>query len=138
MPFDFKDRGATANAAQKFEANSVWELVNPTFDTKSKPEFNGCPVKGTVLLSKPTVTTRVLPTSQEALNYPARNLHIPLAITGIVKLLKGPGAASRLTFDFSGKFLGTGATRKSCVAKLGLLSRNKASTMGYPTAMSLD
>ena len=105
VPFDFKDRGAAANAAQKFAANSVWELVNPTFDTKSKPEFNGCPVKGTVLLSKPTVTTRVLPTSQEALNYPARGLHIPLAITGIVKLLKGPGTASRSTCDFSGKFL---------------------------------
>lgn len=106
VPFDFKDRGAAANAAQKFTADSVWELANPTFDAKSKPEFNGCPVKGTVLLSKPTVTTRVLPTSQEVLKYPARGLHIPLPITGIVKLLKGPGTASRLTFDFSGKFLG--------------------------------
>lgn len=106
VPFDFKDRDAAANAAQKFTADSVWELANPTFDAKSKPEFNGCPVKGTVLLSKPTVTTRVLPTSQEVLKYPARGLHIPLPITGIVKLLKGPGTASRLTFDFSGKFLG--------------------------------
>ncbi len=105
VPFDFKDRRAAANAAEKFTADSVWELLNPTFDAKSKPEFNGCPVKGTVLLSKPTVAKRVLPTSQEALNYPARGLHIPLAIAGIMKLLRGPGTASRLTFDFSGKFL---------------------------------
>ena len=34
VPFDFKDRLAAANAAQKSTADSVWELVNPTFDAK--------------------------------------------------------------------------------------------------------
>ena len=54
VPFDFKDRSAAQTAAKKFTPDSVWELTTPAFDSRSRPEFNGCPVKSVVLLSKPT------------------------------------------------------------------------------------
>ena len=101
-PFDFKDRHA-------FSADSVWEVTTLAFDARSKLEFNGCPLKSVVLLSKPTTTTTVLPTSSPALANPASSVHVALGIQGIVELLEGAvgSAPERKSFDFCGKFLGT-------------------------------
>ena len=86
MPFDFKDRNAATKAAEKFTALSVWEITTPAFDTRSKPEFNGSPIKSVVLLSKPTTTTRVPPTNAAALAYPTKGVHAALDIKGIVDM----------------------------------------------------
>ena len=118
VPFDFKDRSAAVKAAAKFTANSVWEITTPAFDTRAKPEFNGCPVKSVVLLSKPTTTTRVLPTSTAELAYPAKGVHVALDIKGIVDLLKSTAGSTpeRKSFDFCGKFLGMGVSRSAVKA----------------------
>ena len=94
VPFDFRDRRAATNAASKFTADSVWEVTTPAFDTRSKPEFNGCPLKPVVLLSKPTTATRVAPTSMAACSYPAKGVHVALGIKGIVELLKGAAGST--------------------------------------------
>ena len=113
VPFDFKNRTAATTAAAKFTHDSIWELTKPAFDAKSKPEFNGCPVKSVVLLTKPTTTTRVPPTSTAALAYPAKGLHVALDIKGIIDLLRrtADGNPERKSFDFCGKFLGMGESR---------------------------
>ena len=92
--FDFNNRNAATTAAEKFTADSVWEITTPAFDTRSKPEFNGCPIKSVVLLSKPTTTTRVLPTNAAALAHPAKGVHVALDIKGIVNLLQGTAAST--------------------------------------------
>ena len=119
VPFDFKDRNAATKAAEKFTADSVWEITTPAFDTRSKPEFNGSPIKSVVLLSKPTTTTRVPPTNTAALAYPAKGVHVALDIKGIVDLLKTTAGSTnqRKSFDFCGKFLGMGPSRQ--VTKAG-------------------
>ena len=114
VPFDFRDRNAATKAAEKFTADSVWEITTPAFDTRSKPEFNGCPIKSVVLLSRPTTTTRVPPTNTAALAYPAKGVHVALDIKGIVDLLKSTAGSSsnqRKSFDFCGKFLSMGPSR---------------------------
>ena len=123
VPFDFKDRSAAQTAAKKFTADSVWELTTPAFDARSRPEFNGCPFKSVVLLSKPTTTTRVLPTSAAALAYPAKGIHVALGIKDIMNLLKGTASSTpeRKSFDFCGKFLGMGAPRQVMKTGAGLL-----------------
>jgi hypothetical protein len=102
VPFDFKDRNAATKAAQKFTADSDWEITTPAFDTRSKPEFNGSPIKSVLLLSKPTTTTRVPPTDAAALAYPAKGVHVALDIKGIVELLKSTAGSTnqRKSFDF--------------------------------------
>ena len=119
VPFDFRDRNAATKAAEKFTADSVWEITTPAFDTRSKPEFNGSPIKSVVLLSKPTTTTRVPFTNAEALAYPAKGVHVALDIKGIVDLLKSTAGSTnqRKSFDFCGKFLGMGPSRQ--VTKAG-------------------
>ena len=115
VPFDFKNRGAAVAAQQQFKPDSVWELTTPAFDSKSIPEFNGCPLKAVILLSKPTVTKAVPPTNQAELMHPAKGLHVALDIRGIIELPKGLGNRSggreNKAFDFSGKFLGIGAPK---------------------------
>ncbi len=110
VPFDFKDRNAAVAAAQRFTTDSVWELTTPAFDSRAKPEFNGCPLKAVVLLSKPTVAKPVPLTNHTELAHPAKGLYVALDIKGIMDLLKGQSHGSRgretRTFDFSGKFLG--------------------------------
>ena len=115
VPFDFKDRSAATNALEKFAADSVWELTTPAFDSRARPAFVGCPVKSVVLLTKPTVATRVPPTSTAAFAHPAKGLQVALDIKGIVGLLKGSsgGAAGRRSFDFCGKFLGLGMSKQT-------------------------
>ena len=117
-PFSIKDRNAAKEAALKFTANSVWELTMPTFDSKVKPEFIGCPVKSVVWLCKPTVVTMVPQMKSAAYTYPAMGIKVALDIKGIMELLKGTagGASDRRSFDFCGTFLSIGADRQVQVA----------------------
>jgi hypothetical protein len=120
VPFDFKNREAAQQAYSKFTDLSVWEITTPAFDTKSKPEFNGCPLKSVVLLTKPTTAKRVPPTNQAMLQHPATGLQVHLDITGIMNVLtkrsfrESSGTAKLPTkaFDFFGKFRGLSQPKK--------------------------
>ena len=45
VPFEFKDRQVAHKAFQHVTGGSVWELTKPACDSRSKPEYVGCPVK---------------------------------------------------------------------------------------------
>ena len=51
VPFDFKNRDGPKKAATKFVEDHVFEIKTPAFDTKARPDYNGCPVKPVLLLS---------------------------------------------------------------------------------------
>ncbi|MEY2988005.1 MAG: hypothetical protein RJB13_1526 [Pseudomonadota bacterium] len=105
VPFEFRNRNAAQQAASKFTANSVWQMMTPAIDAKARAEYNGCPLKSTVLLTAPTKLKAVPPTNIAQLQYPAKGLKVILDIKTIVSILKAPGAFKRLnkTFDFCGK-----------------------------------
>ena len=115
VPFEFKNRKAAREAQTKFKAHSVWQMVTPAFDAKARAEYNGCPIKSTVLLTAPTKMHAVPPTNDVQFQYPAKGLHVALDIKGIVSILKAPGAFKRLskTFDFCGKLASLSEQKKS-------------------------
>ena len=84
------------------------EITTPVFDAKARPEFNGCPVKSVLLLTKPTTIKHVPCTNTEMLQHPAQGLEVSLQITALVEHLRNSGSAKSFskTFDFCGKFLG--------------------------------
>ena len=85
VPFDFKDPNAARNAYDKYKKSSVWELTTPAFDAKAKPEYNGCPVKTVLLLTKPSILKAVPPTNDKTeLYHPAPGLRVHLDIKGIM------------------------------------------------------
>ena len=106
VPFEFKDRQAAQNTVALCHDGSVWDLTKHAFDSRSRPEFIGCPMKAVVLLSKPTEVKPVLSANTLAMAYPARGLHVALTITGIMDALKQATgnaiAGCNRTFDFAG------------------------------------
>ncbi len=74
VPFDFKDPTAPQQAFDKFKNQTLWELTTPAFDSKTKPEFIGSPVKTVVLLTKPSTLKAIPPTNKQELDYPAKGL----------------------------------------------------------------
>ena len=120
VPFAFSDRGAAQKAMDKFTENHVFEITQPAFDTKAKSEFNGCPVKIVLLLSRPTMVTAASPANMEMLEYPAKGITVSMDISQLLGILKGSGSAKQLnkTFDFCGKFLSS--TSPKAVEKAGV------------------
>ena len=45
VPFSFTNRAAAARAFAYFPTGAVFEMLEPQFDTKAKPEYNSCPIK---------------------------------------------------------------------------------------------
>ena len=86
----------------------------PALDAKAKPEYNGCPVKNVLLLTKPTILKAVPPTNTAEVNHPAPGLRVHLDIEGIMRLLgkrsfvecSGSAKLPTKTFDFIGKYMG--------------------------------
>ena len=112
-PFSFQDRGAADKAFQRFPPKSVWLIQTPIFDTKKKPEYNGCPLKTVVQMMAPTHFTLVPPTNAEMLAYPAHHVEVDLDLTGIVHLLadlpflerSGDGKIPSKYLDLGGKLV---------------------------------
>ena len=115
VPFDFKNRDAPKRAATKFVEDHVFEIKTPAFDTKARPEYNGCPVKPVLLLNLPTSIKHIAPTNMEIHKYPAKGITVSITITKLVCILKDSGAAKSLgrTFDFCGKYLGKSVAKQT-------------------------
>ena len=107
VPFSFTDRLSATKALDAFKNNDVLQITTPAFDAKARPEFNGCPVKSVLLLTKPTTIKHVPCTNTEMLQHPAQGLEVSLQITALVEHLRNSGSAKSFskTFDVCGKFL---------------------------------
>ena len=108
VPFVFSDRQAAANALTRFTESQVFEVTTPAFDAKARQEFNGCPVKSVLLLTRPTTIKPIPSTNKAMLEHPATGLEVSMDISQLLQLLKTTGSVKALnkTFDFCGKFLG--------------------------------
>ena len=95
VPFDFRNREAASTAAATFRNGSVWEVTTPAFDSKAKPEYNGCPIKAVILLKSPTQVKEITSESAEAYKFPACGLEVALDIRGIMQALQRAGSATR-------------------------------------------
>lgn len=120
VAFEFKDLQGAKKAFEKFKKGSVWEISTPSFDSKSKSEYNGCPIKTVLLLSPPTKTKAVPPTNKAELDHPAQGLKVALEIKGVMALLstrafKASGTAKvpTKTFDFIGKITALSSQRSA-------------------------
>ena len=96
VPFDFKAQDEPDKAFRRFTENTVWKVSKPAFDVRSKAEFNGSPMKLTLLLRPPTLLTAAAVTDTEAYAYPVRHVIPPVTLACIVGL-KGtaPGNAPK-------------------------------------------
>ena len=72
ISFTFNDRGAAKKAFSRFKEDHVFEITTPAFDTRARPEYNGCPVKPVLLLSKPTTIKEVPPRKHGDLQLPGQ------------------------------------------------------------------
>ena len=96
------------------------EITTPAFDAKARPEFNGCPVKAVLLLTRPTTVKHVPCTNTAMLQHPAQGLQVSLHISELLAHLRDSGSAksNSRTFDFCGKFLGV--SEKKITEKNGI------------------
>ena len=107
VPFSFNDRQAARKALAEYKKNDVIEITTPAMDSKARPDFNGCPVKSVLLLTRPTTIKHVPCTHVEMLQHPAQCLQVSLSITALIEHLKVLGSdKSTKTLDFCGKVLG--------------------------------
>ena len=119
VPFEFKDPNAAQKAYDKYKKSTIWELTTPAFDAKAKPEYNGCPVKTVLLLTKPSILKAIPPTNKTELDHPAPGLRVHLDIKGIMEILgkrsfvecSGSAKLPTKTFDFIGKYIGMSQQR---------------------------
>ena len=114
--FEFQDRGGPKEAFERFKDNSVWQVRQPSFDNRSKPEYNGCPLKTVILMRKPSVFTAVPPTSADLLRFPATHVEVAMDITATLNILSKMLKANTF-FDFCGKLISV--TEPKNVAKSG-------------------
>ena len=120
VAFEFKDIQGAKKAFEKFKKGTVWEITTPSFDSKSKSEYNGCPIKTVLLLSPPTKTRPIPPTNKAELDHPAQGLKVALEIKGVMALIstrafKASGSAKvpTKTFDFIGKITALSSQRSA-------------------------
>ena len=91
VPFDFKNRAAADEAAQKFIENSVWKITNPTFDPKAKQQYISCPIKMVLMLKEPTKMEKLTGPGdcEETMKWwPTGEVHVPLSLRETFDALK--------------------------------------------------
>ena len=133
VPFQFANRDAPQSAVARFQPNTVWEITKPAFDNRAKVEFNGAPMKQTLLLCAPTTCRAISPTDTDNYNKPARFICPPLTLKDILGLKRitmpkraqapAPGSATNRVsvptraVDFAAKLLSISSGRQ--VVKAG-------------------
>ena len=58
--FDFNNRSKPQKAFAKFKAGSVWQLLTPAFDSRTKGDWIAAPLKRLILLEAPTKVSPVM------------------------------------------------------------------------------
>ncbi len=86
VPFEFRSPDGPQQAMTRFVENTVWVVSKPSFDMRAKTEFNGSPMKLTLLLREPTIVRAVPPTDSEAYSLPANHIIPPVTLACIVAL----------------------------------------------------
>ena len=102
VPFNFQDRAAATQAKNSFLPGTAWELKAPIFDTKQKPEYNSCPVKVVVNLSRPTKTKAIPPSSPETQQYASQFVEVGANLSEIMIRLEGMNFSNKGTAPASG------------------------------------
>ena len=99
VPFEFRSPQGPEQAMTRFVENTVWVVSKPGFDMRAKTEFNGSPMKLTLLLRDPTMVRAVPPTDSAAYSFPATHIIPPATLACIVALksikASAPGNASK-------------------------------------------
>ena len=85
--FEVKNRQAPRDAMKKFELGSVWIVQKPAMVLRAKAEFNGAPIKETLLLAPPTKLDRIA-TADPRAELPSRFITPALSLTNILGLRK--------------------------------------------------
>ena len=91
VPFDFKNRHAAQQAAEKFTDMSVWQISKPNFDGRSKAEFISAPLKSVLLMRGPTEMTKIDEAGDcEAKKkaWPSGQVFVPLTLCATLSALK--------------------------------------------------
>ena len=86
VPFEFRSPDGPQQAMTRFVENTVWVVSKPGFDLRAKTEFNGSPMKLTLLLRDPTTLRAVPPTDTEPYSHPAKHIIPPATLACIVTL----------------------------------------------------
>lgn len=86
VPVNFSKRSAADDAAKRFVENTVWELRNPAFDTRSRPDYVGSPIKKVVLLQSSTQLRAVTALEQKSYSFPAMHIEPPVTIAALIGL----------------------------------------------------
>ena len=87
VSFDFRNRQRPRDAMRQFEPGSVWCIQRPVMDSRAKAEFNGAPIKETLLLALPTRLQRVAAADARA-ELPSRFILPSLTLSDIMGLRK--------------------------------------------------
>ena len=86
VPFEFRNSGAAKQALARFVEDTVGVVSKPVFDSRAKVEFNGSPMKLTLLLRDPTNLRAVAPTETIAYNFPVMHVIPPTTLAYIVSM----------------------------------------------------
>ena len=89
VPFSFGAKDAALKAQATYLEGLVFEIRNPQFDTKMKPDFIACPLKRVVSLAKPTAVKPIPPTEKDRQALPAKHIEVPMTIRDVMNALAG-------------------------------------------------
>ena len=89
VSFSFGAKDAALKAQATYLEDLVFEIRNPQFDTKMKPDFISCPIKRVVSLAKPTAVKPIPPTDKDRQALPAKHIEVSMTIRDVMNALAG-------------------------------------------------
>ena len=111
IPFAFQNRAAPQTGMDRFLESSVWEMKTLVFDARSKADYNGAPLKRTLLLQQPTKLRLVNSTEAEAYTHPVHYVLPGLTLAEMMIGKKIQMQSGVRTVDFVAKIKGMSAVR---------------------------
>ena len=115
--FAFSNRNAAQDAFAKFKAGTCWFIKKPSFDTRTKPEYVGAPLKSVVLLTFPTETLAINPVQLSELHEhtPVTYISPALRLGDVLNLKNAKSQIASRSIDFSAKVLTIGPIKNVTV-----------------------
>ena len=80
VPFNFATPGVGQMALQQFKSGMVFQVQQPVFVQKMKPEYISTPIKRALLLTKPTKLQEVPPTAVQTLKDVATHVGVGMTL----------------------------------------------------------